>query len=359
MLQDPKARTVREEIRLDSGIVIGPKHPCFIVAEIGNNHQGKLALAKEMVHAAADMGADAVKFQKRDTDALLTKEGLKAPYTGANSFGPTYGQHRKALELSIDEMADLKELSERLGLVFFASSWDVPSIRQMADLGMELIKVSSADLVSTPLLREIGSLHIPIIASTGMSNWEEIDNAVAELKNYHDQIMLLHCNSSYPCPEEEIHLPVMDELRERYGFPVGYSGHEPGLGPSLAAVARGACIVERHFTLSKNLPGTDHKASLEPDDFKMLVQLTREIEKSLKGTTKKVFPTERDAAAKLRKSVVTACGLSAGTVIIEEHLTVKSPGTGISPMRWDEVVGKTLTRNVPEDEFLSWDMLKE
>ncbi len=345
------------EVVLPSGTVIGHGHPCFVVAEIGNNHQGKLEIAKEMVYAVAECGADAVKFQKRHTPSLLTREGILAPYTGPNSFGSTYGAHRDALELDIEEMAQLKDLAERLGLTFFASAWDMVSLRQLFGLKVELLKIASADLVCLPLLREIGRSGVPVIASTGMSTWAEIETAVAELQMFHDNIVLLHCNSSYPCPEDEIALPVMHDLRARFGLPVGYSGHEEGLAPSLAAAAQGACVVERHFTLNKMLPGTDHKASLEPGQLKSLVGMIRDVERAMRETEKKVFPKEESTAKKLRKSIVAARIIPAGKIITAEDLTVKSPGTGISPLEWDAVVGRKAVREIREDTLLGWEMM--
>ncbi len=345
------------QVVLPSGVVIGHGQPCFVVAETGNNHQGKLEIAKEMVYAAAECGADAVKFQKRHTPSLLTREGLAAPYTGPNSFGPTYGAHRDALELDIEEMAQIKDLSERLGLVFFASAWDMISLRQIFGLGVELIKIASADLTCIPLLRAIGQEGVPVVASTGMSTWEDIEVAVAELRSFHDNIVLLHCNSSYPCPEDEIALPVMHRLGRRFGLPVGYSGHEEGLAPSIAAAAQGACLVERHFTLNKMLPGTDHKASLEPSQLKTLVGMIRDVERAMRETEKKVFPKEESTAKKLRKSIVAARRIPAGRIITADDLTVKSPGTGISPLDWDNVIGQKAVREIGEDTLLSWEMV--
>lgn len=332
-------------IKLANGSKIGPGRPCFIVAEVGNNHQGKLELAKEMVVAAAEAGVNGVKFQKRDVDALLNEEGKQAPYTGPNSFGPTYAEHRLALELRVEEMAELRTFTHKLGMAFFASAWDHVSVGQMHEIGWDIAKICSADLVNIPMLRQIGAMRIPVILSTGMSTWEQVDRAVAELRAFHEEIVLLHCNSSYPCPEEEIGLPVMDAMYARYGLPVGYSGHERGFAPTLAAVARGACVIERHITLNKNLPGTDHQVSLEPDQLRDLVTMIREVERAMLVTEKQLFAKESQAAAKLRKSIVAARDIPAGTVITAEDLTVKSPGTGISPMLWDEVVGCRI--NVP------------
>ncbi len=346
-------------IRLRSGRRIGPGQPCFVVAEIGNNHQGQAALAAEMVHAAAESGVQAVKFQKRDVDAMFTRGGRDAPYTGANSFGATYGEHRRQLELGVEEMARLKELAESLGLVFFASAWDRSSNVQMYELGVELVKICSADLVNIPLLRQVGAMGLPVIMSTGMSSLADIDLAVDELRRFHDEIVLLHCNSTYPCKEECIGLPVQQLLRQRYGLPVGYSGHERGLGPSVAAVAMGACVVERHFTLDRTMRGTDHQASLEPEDFRRLMVMIREVEQAMRVKEKRVFPEEAAQARKLRKSIFFARDLPAGHVLTESDLVVKCPGDGVSPAQWDEVVGTRLTRGVHCEDSFDWDAVAQ
>ena len=344
-------------IRLRSGRVIGHGHPCFLVAEIGNNHQGEMELARDMVRKAALAGADAVKFQKRDMEALLTRAGREAPYTGVNSFGATYGEHRLALELSIEQMAELKTLAESLGLIFFASTWDLPSLDQVLGLDVDVLKICSADLVNVPLLRVAGRDGVPVILSTGMSSFEDIDTAVAELRNFHDNVVLLHCNSSYPCPDEQIALPAMESLRERYGLPVGYSGHERGLGPSVAAAALGACVVERHVTLDKTLKGTDHKASLTFEEFAAMAAMIREVERAMQVKGKKVFPDEQGAAKKLRKCIVFSRDLPAGHVLVPADLTTRSPRMGVSPIHWDEVLGGTLKRPVKHEEPLQWDLI--
>lgn len=344
-------------IRLAGGRRIGHGEPCFLVAEIGNNHQGDVGKAREMVHAAAEAGADAVKFQKRDMNALFTQAGLAAPYGGPHSFGATYGEHRLALELSLEAMAALKTLSESLGLVFFASAWDAVSARQMLDLGMELFKVCSADLVNVPLLRLVGGAGVPVVLSTGMSRWPDIDLAVAEMRRFHERIVLLHCNSSYPCPDALVGLPVMQALARRYGLPVGYSGHEEGLGPSVAAATLGACVVERHFTLDRAQRGTDHQASLEPAAFAAMSAMIREAEAAMALTEKQVCPAEQASAGKLRKSIVFARDLPAGHVLTQADVAVKCPGNGISPAHWDEVLGTRLSRSVACEELVDWHAL--
>lgn len=348
-----------KSVTLRSGVTIGEGHPCFVVAEIGNNHQGDPEIAARMIREAARTGAQAVKFQKRHTESLLTREGRAAPYTGCNSFGPTYGEHRDALELSIEEMAELKKLAESLGVVFFASAWDDPSLDEVLSLDVELLKISSAELVNLPLVAKYAAANVPVILSTGMSSLEEIEAAVDVIRSYHDKLILLHCNSTYPCPEECIGLPVMETLSERFGVPVGYSGHERGLGPSVAAAALGAHVVERHFTLDKTLKGTDHQVSLEPSDLEALVTMIRETEKAMQVRGKIVFPEEQSAAKKLRKCIVFSRDLPAGHVMTSADLTTRCPRAGVSPMYWDEVVGGVLRHSVKHEQPVQWEMLEK
>ena len=344
-------------VQLRSGARVGEGHPCFVVAEIGNNHQGSVDVAKRMIDEAAAAGVQAVKFQKRDCEALLTRAGRETPYGGRNSFGSTYGEHRQALELDIDQMAALKAHAEDAGVVFFASAWDEPSFREMVELDVELHKICSADLVNLPLVRKYAAAGVPLIMSTGMSTLEDIDLAVDVIRDRTDDLILLHCNSTYPCPEDQIGLPVMDALRERYGLPVGYSGHERGLGPSVGAAALGACVVERHFTLDKTQKGTDHQVSLEPAELAAMVAMIREVEAAMHVRGKIVFPDEQAAAKKLRKCIVFSRDLPAGHVLTTSDLTTRSPRMGVSPIHWDEVLGGTLKRSVKHEEPLQWDLI--
>ena len=218
-------------IRLNSGTTIGHGRPCFVVAEIGNNHQGEMSIARQMVEEAARTGVQAVKFQKRDMNALFTDEGLQMPYSGPNSFGRTYGEHRLALELTIEDMAELKALAESLGLIFFASAWDQVSLTELLDMGVDILKICSADLVNVPLLRQAGASGLPVILSTGMSSIDEIDLAVAELRRFHQDIIVLHCNSTYPCPGRvrgpAHHGRAFQTLRPSRGLFRTREGHRP------------------------------------------------------------------------------------------------------------------------------------
>ncbi len=296
---------------------------CLLVAEIGNNHQGDPELARRCIEAAANAGADMVKFQKRHMPSLFTSQGLARPYSGRNSFGPTYGEHRARLELSVEAMSGLKEYAESLGLEFFASVWDEQSLEDMLAIGVRILKLPSADLINQPLLTRCAAARLPLILSTGMSSMEEIDVAVSTVRKYHDNLLLLHCNSSYPCPPEKIGMPVMNELGRRYGLPVGYSGHETGLGPSVAAVALGAGLVERHFTMDRNLPGSDHPCSLTPEEFTQFSAMARDVEAAMRIKEKQVFPEEQAMALKLRKVLVAARDLPQGHCVDPSDFVLK------------------------------------
>ncbi len=340
------------EIKLLNGKVIGDSSPCFIVAEIGNNHQGDFELAVKLIEEAKKAGVDAVKFQKRDIKSLLTKELYNLPYQGENSFGSTYGEHREKLELSIEEFAKLKEIAEKNGLLFFASAWDFKSLYELNKIGVEIIKICSADLVNIPFLREIAKLNKIVFLSSGMSTIDQIDKAVDELKKFDTDFVLLHCNSSYPCDYKEIAIPVIKLLRNRYQILVGYSGHEIGIYPSIAAICLGACVLERHFTLNKSFTGTDHRLSLTPSEMKELVNAVRIVEDTMCIKEKKLFKKEIIVSQKLRKSIVASRDIKKGEILTQDNLTVKCPGNGMSPEFWYDIMGKRAARDFKKDDFI-------
>lgn len=340
-----------------SNRTIGQNYPCFIVAEIGNNHQGSFELAVKLIEKAKEAGVDAVKFQKRDIKSLLTKKLYNMPYRGNNSFGKTYGEHREKLELSLENFAKLKDICEELGLIFFASIWDEKSLEDIIKIGVEIIKIPSSDLVNIPLLRKATQYDRVIFLSTGMSTLDEINVAVNELQKKNANFVLLHCNSSYPCPYEEVALPVIRQLIEKFNCLVGYSGHEIGIYPSLASVCYGACVVEKHFTLDKNMPGSDHFISLTPNEMKELVNGIRIIEKSTIEKEKNLLKGELKTTKKLRKSIVAAKNIKKGDILTAKNITVKCPGTGLSPIYWDHVIGKKANKDFEIDEFIFMDDL--
>ncbi len=274
---------------------------CYVIAEIGQNHQGEISLAKELLHSAKLCGVDAVKSQKRDIMELLTPEERARPYDSPNAFGPTYGEHRAALELSRDEYAELFDYARAIGIDFFASPWDVSSARLLDELGCPLFKVASASLTHQRLLDAIVATGKPVVLSTGMSTLAEIDAAVARLSA--SELYILQCTSAYPASFDSIHLRTMQTLKERYGHTVGLSGHHKGIAVDAAAVALGARIIERHFTLDRTWKGSDHAASLEPSGLAKLVRDVRAVEASLGLAEKDVLECELPARSKLRGSV--------------------------------------------------------
>jgi sialic acid synthase len=331
---------------------VGEGHPAFITAEIGTNHMGQPAIAHQMIDTAAFCGVDAVKFQKRNVDRILTREGLNAPYTGPHSFGPTYGEHRRALEFSFEVFQELKRHADDKGLVFLASGWDEESVDFLDELGVPAFKIASADVTNHPLLEHIARKGKPVILSTGMSTLAEVDEAVAILRRFNVPFALLQCTSTYPSRFDEINLRVIQTYRERYGCVAGYSGHELGIVIPSVAVALGAKIIERHFTMDRTWKGSDQAASLEPQGLQKMVRDIRHVEEAMGDGQKHIYESEVPVRLKLAKSVVSAVDIPKGTVITQEMLTTKGPGSGISPVRLHDVIGKRAARGISEDEVI-------
>ncbi len=331
---------------------VGDGQPCFVIAEGGVNHNGDAHLAAELVHIAAECQADAVKFQKRTIDELLTREALDRPYVHANSLGATYGEHRLKLELSEKDWYRLRDVAISLGLEFMGSAWDRGSADLLEALDSPAIKTPSAVLTDLDLLGYIARTGRPMIVSTGMSTLEEVDQAVDRILGQTDQLILLQCTSAYPSEFIDINLRVMDTFRQRYGVLIGYSGHERGIAVSAAAAALGACVVERHFTKDRTLPGPDHAASLEPIGLEKLVRDIRHIEVALGSPEKQVAPAEIPVRARLGKSVVAAQYIAAGAVIRADMLVAKSPGDGIPANRVEQLIGRVAAVDVERDTRL-------
>jgi sialic acid synthase len=337
---------------------IGDRYPTFIIAEIGCNHQGDLKIAKQLIDAAAAAKVDAVKFQKRSIEQLMTKTLYYQEYQAPNSFGKTYGEHRAAIELTYEDYYELKQYAENRGLIFFASPWDVASIDFLEELNVELYKIASADLTNIPLLQYIIAKKKPVILSTGMSNLSEVDNAVNMLKTNNIDFALLQCTSAYPVDYSQLNLKVISMFKERYNCIVGYSGHEQDIFISVGAVALGAKVVERHLSLDRSWKGSDHKASLEPDMFKALVANIRHLEQALESDRKIIFSSELSNREKLAKSLTTRCKIPKNSIITPEMLAAKSPGTGICPLDMDKIVGKRALRLLNEDETIYYQDVK-
>ena len=330
----------------------------LIIAEAGVNHNGSIELAKKLVEKAKEAGVDYIKFQTFKASKLVTKAAKQAEYQQKNigKEGDSQYQMLKKLELTPEEHEILIYYCHQLGIKFFSTAFDFDSIDYLHSLNLGLWKIPSGEVTNYPFLKRIAAYNEPTILSTGMCDMDDVRAAVDALyKNglSKENLILLHCNTEYPTPLEDVNLKAMDALRMEFGVEVGYSDHTKGIEVPIAAVALGATVIEKHFTLDRNMEGPDHKASLEPDELKAMVSAIRNIEKAVGGDgTKHVSESEKKNIAIARKSIVAACDIKAGEVFTEQNLTVKRPGNGISPMRWDEIVGKIAIRNFAEDELI-------
>lgn len=330
----------------------------LIIAEAGVNHNGSIELAKKLVEKAKEAGADFIKFQTFKASKLVTKAAKQAEYQQKNigKEGDSQYQMLKKLELSPEEHEILIDYCKELGIKFFSTAFDFDSIDYLHSLNLGLWKIPSGEVTNYPFLKRIAAFNEPTILSTGMCDMEDVRDAVEALyKNglSKENLILLHCNTEYPTPFEDVNLKAMDALRNEFGVEVGYSDHTKGIEVPIAAVALGATVIEKHFTLDRNMEGPDHKASLEPDELKAMVSAIRNIEKAVGGDgTKHVSESEKKNIAIARKSIVAACDIEAGEVFTEQNLTVKRPGSGISPMRWEEVLGQKAKRGFNEDELI-------
>lgn len=332
---------------------IGEDYPCFFIAEAGINHNGQMNKAKELIDMAKRCGADCVKFQKRTISRILTKEGLEKPYVNDRSFGATYGEHKDFLEMSFDQFHEMKAYADSIGILFTASGWDEDSVDFLFDLGVPFFKMASADLTNFPLLVHTAKKGLPMIISTGMADMDIVCKAYDLVSKYNNDIVILQCTSSYPTLDEDIHLNVIQTYKKRFpNAVIGYSGHERGIAISIGAVALGARLIERHFTLDRTMKGGDHAASLEETGLKRLIRNIHIIEKARGGYEKKRWPNEEKCFLKLSKSLVSMCVIPKGTKVTREMLTTKGPGRGISPMRMDEIIGMIAKEDIDEDVVL-------
>jgi N,N'-diacetyllegionaminate synthase len=329
---------------------------CLIIAEVGVNHNGDLDLARRLVDVAADAGADLVKFQTFSADRLATHSTPKADYQVLASDQPQSAfAMLRGLELSAEMHEALIAHCQTRGIGFFSTGFDIPSVDYLASLGAERYKIPSGEITNLPYLRHVGALGKPVIVSTGMATLGEIEAALEALGaagTPRAMITILHCNTDYPTPMREVNLRAMCNMRKTFGVAVGYSDHTPGIEVSIAAVALGAAVIEKHVTLDRDLPGPDHKASLEPDELAAMVRAIRNIEQSLGDGVKRPQPSEMKNLAVARKSLVAAKVIREGEIFTEENITAKRPGTGISPMRWDEVIGRVAGRDFAADELI-------
>lgn len=326
----------------------------MIIAEAGVNHNGDINVAKRLVDVAAEAGADIVKFQTFIAEGLVTKNAKKAEYqmTTTEKTESQFAMLKK-LELTSEMHKELIYYCEEKNIAFLSTPFDFDSIDLLEELGMELYKIPSGEITNLPYLRKIGATKKKVILSTGMSTLQEIKDAIAVLKESGcPEVSVLHCNTQYPTPMQDVNLNVLRSLKEELDVEVGYSDHTLGIEVPIAAVALGATIIEKHFTLDKTMEGPDHKASLEPQELKAMVQAVRNIEQAMGKDKKEPTESERKNMAVARKSIVARMPIKKGESFTERNLTTKRPGTGISPMRWDEVIGQKATRDFAEDELI-------
>lgn len=328
----------------------------IIIAEAGVNHNGDYGMAVRMIHAAKAAGADYVKFQTAVPELVIAACAPKAEYQ-KDTTGSAESQLEmcKAIHLPLSDYARLKKECDAAGIGFVSTPFDLVSIDCLEPLGMDFWKIPSGEITNLPYLRKIGRLGQKIVMSTGMSTLAEVETAVRILEEAgtpRADIALLHCTTQYPAPDASVNLRAMDALKELGCATVGYSDHTVGITASLAAVARGAMIVEKHFTLDRNLPGPDHKASLEPDELAELVAQARRVEAMLGTGVKAVADAERSNIEVARKSIIAARAIAEGEVLTEENLTVKRPGGGVSPLLWDSVIGRKAIRAFEPDELI-------
>lgn len=319
-----------------------------IIAEAGVNHNGDLELAKRLIDVAAEAGADFVKFQTFTAERLVTRDAAKAEYQKRTS-GPDETQFEmiRRLELSEAMHRELIAYCGTAGIAFLSTGFDIESLKLLASLKIPLVKVPSGEITNLPYLRHVGGMGLPVIMSTGMATLDEVGDALRVLERAgtpRERITVLHCTTEYPTPMEEVNLRAIRTLRESFGVCVGYSDHTPGIEVSVAATALGAVVIEKHFTLDRDLPGPDHKASLVPDELAAMVRAIRNIERALGDGVKRPGPSELRNLVVARKSIVAERPIRAGEVLTVENLAVKRPGTGVSPMRWDEVLGQSASR---------------
>ncbi len=335
--------------------LVGDNQPAFVIAEIGQNHNGDMETAKKLIDMAVRCGADAVKFQKRDIPSELTKEAYDRIYDSPNSFGRTYGEHRIALELDEQQHMELKEYSQARGIPYFCTPCDIPSVEMMERIGVPFYKVASRDLTNLPTLAAMAKTKKPVIISTGMASLQDIEDALEVLGKDRDDIIILQCISQYPAELENVNLKVMDTLREKYGKVTGFSDHTPGIIASVVAAVRGAAVIEKHITLSRAMKGSDQAGSLEENGLKLMMKYIRESEKLEGDGIKVVNPATKAAKDKLARSLTSKVKISKGTILTEEMLCLKSPGTGLKWIQKDLIIGKMAAKDIEPDCTLEAD----
>ena len=333
---------------------ISENAPVFIIAEAGVNHNGSIALAKQLIDVAAKSGADAVKFQTFIAEEVVSTDAPKAEYQKQTTdASESQLDMIKKLELSKEDHRELMDYAKHKNIMFLSTPFDNKSVDLLVELGVPLIKISSGEITNHPFLEYIAKKGLPIILSTGMSSLKEVAEAVSVIKEAGcKDLTLLHCTSNYPARVEDCNLLAMKTMEDAFDVPVGYSDHTPGIYVPLAAAAMGACVIEKHFTLDKNLPGPDHRASLEPAELEEMVRGIRLVEKALGSPVKAPVESELEVRDVARRSIVAKVDIPAGTVITEDMLVFKRPGTGVAPTDVSKLIGRKTKYDIKKDELI-------
>jgi len=331
-----------------AGREVGPGQPALVVAEIGNNHDGSVGQAKKLIEAAAEAGADAVKFQTHIADAEMVPDGSPPP----PHFPEDRYQLTKRMSLSIDVHRECKALAQEKGVIFMASPFSTTAIDLLTEVGTSAFKVGSGEITNLPFLDHMARQGQPILVSSGMTTLAELDEAVETIRQHNDQVIVMQCTSAYPCPYDRVNLPAIAMLSQRYGCPTGISDHTPTTYTAFAGVALGACVVEKHFTLSKRLYGPDHQASLEPEELAGMVEGIRAVEAAMLTVDKNDISAFEGGRNTFQKSIVSAAAIPKGTPVTAEMLTTKRPGTGMAPKLLNSLVGQAATRDIPANELV-------
>ena len=343
-----------------SNKLIGEEEPCFIIAEAGVNHNGSVELAKKLIAVAKEAGADAVKFQTFKAENVVTQKAEKAAYQkGTTDAEESQYEMIKKLELTEYDFKELADYAKERGVIFLSSPFDKGSADLLDKMNVPAYKIASGEITNFPLLRYITKKGKPIILSTGMATLGEVEEALNVIRSEGvEEVILLHCVSNYPAKIEDVNLRAMETLKQAFKIPVGFSDHTLGITASIAAVALGACVIEKHFTLDRNLLGPDHKASLEPDELKEMVKSIRDVEKALGNGVK--IPTKEEEEIKriARRSIVAKVDIPKGTTITEDMMDAKRPGRGIEPKSIDIIVGKKAKEDIRKDEIVTWKMIE-
>ena len=350
---------VQRELTI-GGVRISDESDCYVIAEIGHNHQGNLDQCKDLFRSAKECGANAVKLQKRHNRTLFTREMFNRPYLNRNSFAPTYGEHREALEFSASQYLELQKYAEELDITFFATAFDFKSADFLAELKMPAFKIASGDLTNIPLIRHVASFGRPVILSTGGGTIQDVERAYDTIMPINPQLCLLQCTAGYPPAFEELNLKVIEAFRERFpSLVIGLSSHDSGIAMALVGYVLGARVIEKHFTLNRAMKGTDHGFSLERPGLERMVRDLRRARVAMGGGLKKRLPSEEQPLLKMSKKLVFTRDLPAGHRLRPEDIAIVSPGDGLQAYHLENMLGMILKHPVQEEENVSLDHVFE